>query len=141
MRIYYVFNIKNEYVSLYKNSTNSLYNVLYQLYYLRKKDIEYGFNMFNQIINKIDNELLDKEIFIEMHNKMTYVKKGKNHVINNLYKDEVTVMKIKKAYILINFNNIYTDFFRILSNKCDNFFLFDFSNNDYFFLRDIKMLV
>ena len=141
MRIYYVFDIKEEYTKLYTDSPSSLFNVLYQLYYLRKKDIEYGFNMFKQLTNKIDNFKIDKNIFIKMHNKMTYVKKGQNHIINNIYKDEISALKVKKAYILINSNKNYTEFFNILNEESKNFFVCDFINNDYFFLSDIKMLV
>ena len=88
MRIYYVFDIRSEYVDLYKETPNSLYNVLHQLYYMRKKDLEYGFNMFKQLANRIDKDELDKNIFLKLHNKMTYVKKGDNHIINNLYKSK-----------------------------------------------------
>jgi len=141
MRIYYVFDIKNEYVSLYNETPNSLYNVLYQLYYMRKKDVEYGFNMFKQLTNKIDDNQVDQDIFIKLHTKMTYVKKGKNHIINNLYKDEISVLKVKKSYILINCNKSYTNFFNILLEQNKNYFVCDFNNRDYFFLSNIKTLV
>ena len=64
MRIYYVFDIRKEYVDLYRETPGGLYSVLYQLYYMRKKDIEYGFNMFKQLTNKIDNYGIDKDIFL-----------------------------------------------------------------------------
>ena len=141
MRIYYVFDIRSEYVDLYKETPNSLYNVLHQLYYMRKKDLEYGFNMFKQLANRIDKEELDKNIFLNLHNKMTYVKKGDNHIINNLYKDEVSALKVKYSYILINTNKSYTDFFNALALDNRNYFVCDFINNDYFFLSNIKILV
>lgn len=141
MRIYYVFDIRSEYVDLYKETPNSLYNVLHQLYYMRKKDLEYGFNMFKQLANRIDKEELDKNIFLKLHNKMTYVKKGDNHIINNLYKDEVSALKVKYSYILINTNKSYTDFFNVLALDNRNYFVCDFINNDYFFLSNIKILV
>lgn len=141
MRIYYVFDIRSEYVDLYKETPNSLYNVLHQLYYMRKKDLEYGFNMFKQLANRIDKEELDKNIFLKLHNKMTYVKKGDNHIINNLYKDEVSALKVKHSYILINTNKSYTDFFNTLALDNRNYFVCDFINNDYFFLSNIKILV
>ncbi|MDY6015755.1 MAG: sporulation inhibitor of replication protein SirA [Bacilli bacterium] len=141
MRIYYVFDIRSEYVDLYKETPNSLYNVLHQLYYMRKKDLEYGFNMFKQLANRIDKEELDKNIFLKLHNKMTYVKKGDNHIINNLYKDEVSALKVKYSYILINTNKSYTDFFNTLALDNRNYFVCDFINNDYFFLSNIKILV
>ena len=139
MRIYYVFDIRSEYVDLYKETPNSLYNVLHQLYYMRKKDLEYGFNMFKQLANRIDKDELDKNIFLKLHNKMTYVKKGDNHIINNLYKDEVSALKVKYSYILINTS--YTDFFNALALDNRNYFVCDFINNDYFFLSNIKILV
>lgn len=141
MRIYYVFDIRSEYVDLYKETPNSLYNVLHQLYYMRKKDLEYGFNMFKQLANRIDKNELDKNIFLKLHNKMTYVKKGDNHIINNLYKDEVSALKVKYSYILINTNKSYTDFFNVLALDNRNYFVCDFINNDYFFLSNIKILV
>lgn len=141
MRIYYVFDIRSEYVDLYKETPNSLYNVLYQLYYMRKKDLEYGFNMFKQLANRIDKDEVDKNIFLKLHNKMTYVKKKDNHIINNLYKDEVSALKVKYSYILINTNKSYTDFFNVLALDNRNYFVCDFINNDYFFLSNIKILV
>ena len=141
MRIYYVFDIRSEYVDLYKETPNSLYNVLHQLYYMRKKDLEYGFNMFKQLANRIDKDELDKNIFLKLHNKMTYIKKGDNHIINNLYKDEVSALKVKYSYILINTNKSYTDFFNTLALDNRNYFVCDFINNDYFFLSNIKILV
>ena len=141
MRIYYVFDIRDEYISLYNDSPKSLFNVLYQLYYMRKKDVEYGFNMFKQLTNKINKEKLDSDIFIKLHTKMTYIKKGNNHIINNLYKDEISALKVKKSYILINSNKSYTEFFNILVNQNRNYFVCDFINKDYFFLSNIKILV
>lgn len=141
MRIYYVFDIREEYISLYSDSAKSLFDVLYQLYYMRKKDIEYGFNMFKQLTNRISKEKLDKTIFLKLHNKMTYVKKGNNHIINNLYKDEISALKVKNSYILINSNKNYTEFFNVLLSVNANYFVCDFINKDYFFLSDIKILV
>ncbi|MDD6879492.1 MAG: sporulation inhibitor of replication protein SirA [bacterium] len=141
MRIYYVFDIKKEYISLYDNTPSSLYSVLNQLYHLRKKDLEHGFNMFKQLTNKIDNESVDKDIFLKMHKKMTYSKKNNSHIINNLYKDEISVLVAKKAYILINSNKNFTEFFNILAQSNKNYFVCDFNNNDYFFISSVKMLV
>ena len=141
MRIYYVFDIRSEYVDLYKETPNSLYNVLHQLYYMRKKDLEYGFNMFKQLANRIDKDEVDKNIFLKLHNKMTYVKKKDNPIINNLYKAEVSALKVKYSYILINTNKSYTDFFNVLALDNRNYFVCDFINNDYFFLSNIKILV
>lgn len=141
MRIYFVFKIKEEYIDLYKDTPNTLYNILNQMYYMKRNEIGYGFNLFNQMIERIDKFDLDKHLYVLLHTKMKYSKKGDEHVLNNLYKDEVSVLKVKSTHILINANKSYTEFFVLLNQYDPNFFVCDFNNHDYFFLSNIKLLV
>ena len=141
MRIYFVFKIKDEYIELYKDSPRTLYNILNQMYYMKRNEIGYGFTLFNQMINRINKFDLDKYLYVLLHTKMKYSKKGENHILNNLYKDEVSVFRVKGNYILINSNKSYTEFFALLNNYDSKLFVCDFNNNDYFFLRDVKLLV
>ena len=60
---------------------------------------------------------------------------------NNLYKDEVSILTIKKAYILITANKNHSSFFQIIDNLGDEYFVCDFIYQDYFWINDIKMLV
>lgn len=141
MRIYFIFKIKEEYIDLYKDTPNTLYNILNQMYYMKRNEIGYGFNLFNQMIERIDKFDLDKYLYVLLHTKMKYSKKGDEHVLNNLYKDEVSVLKVKSTHILINANKSYTEFFVLLNQYDPNFFVCDFNNHDYFFLSNIKLLV
>lgn len=141
MRIYFVFKIKEEYIDLYKDTPNTLYNILNQMYYMRRNEIGYGYHLFNQMIDRIDKFELDKYLYVLMHTKMKYSKKGDEHVLNNLYKDEVSVLKVKTTHALINSNKSYTEFFLLLNQYDPNFFVCDFNNHDYFFLSNIKLLV
>lgn len=141
MRIYYVFKIKEEYVELYKDTPNTLYNILNQMYYMRKNEIGFGFNLFNQMIDKIDKFDLDKYLYVLLHTKMKYSKKGDEHILNNLYKDEVSILKVKNTHMIINANRSYTEFFVLLNQYDPHFFVCDFNNHDYFFLSNIKLLV
>lgn len=141
MRIYFVFKIKEEYIDLYKDTPNTLYNILNQMYYMRRNEIGYGYHLFNQMIDRIDKFDLDKYLYVLMHTKMKYSKKGDEHVLNNLYKDEVSVLKVKTTHALINSNKSYTEFFLLLNQYDPNFFVCDFNNHDYFFLSNIKLLV
>ena len=141
MRIYFVFKIKEEYIDLYKDTPNTLYNILNQMYYMKRNEIGYGFNLFNQMIERVDKFDLDKYLYVLLHTKMKYSKKGDEHVLNNLYKDEVSVLKVKSTHILINANKSYTEFFVLLNQYDPNFFVCDFNNHDYFFLSNIKLLV
>jgi len=141
MRIYFVFKIKGEYIDLYKDTPSTLYNILNQMYYMKRGELGYGFNLFNQIIELIDKNDLDKYLYVTMHTKMKYTKKGEDHILNNLYKDEVSILKVNKSYILINSNKSYTEFFSLLNKYNSSFFVCDFNNNDYFFLTSANLLV
>ena len=97
--------------------------------------------MFNQLTESIDKDKLDRKIFIKYHKNMIYSKNGNDHIINNLYKNEVSILRIKKAYLLIESNNNYSTFFKIINELGNNYFICDFINQDYFWINDIKMLV
>jgi len=141
MRTYFVFKIKKEFVGLYKNNSRSLYEVFRHLYFMRKHEMSYGFNLFTQLAEKIDKYELNKAIYIRYHNDMTYSKNGNDHVINNLYKDEISVLTIKNSYIMVSTNHNYSSFFNILIDYSSKYFVVDFKNQDYFFLNNIKILV
>lgn len=141
MRTYFVFRIKKEFVGLYKGNSRSLYEVFRHLYFMRKHEMNYGFNLFTQLAEKIDKYELNKAIYIRYHNDMTYSKNGNEHIINNLYKDEISVLTIKNSYILITANHNYSSFFNILSDFGDEYFICDFTCQDYFWLSDVKILV
>lgn len=141
MRTFYIFKMKKEFVSLYQNSPGSLYNVLKHLYYMKRHEMSYGFNLFQQLTEKIDKNKLDREIYIKYHDEMVYSKNHDEHIINNLYKDEISILIIKSTYILINANRNYSSFFTILESLGDEYFVCDFISQDYFWINDIKMLV
>jgi len=141
MRTYYIFKIKREFVNLYWDNPNSLYNILKHLYYMKRHELDYGFNLFNQLTDKINKDKLDREIYIKYHNEMVYSKNKNEHVINNLFKDEVSILTIKNAYILITANKNYSTFFNVIDILGDEYFVCDFVYQDYFWINNIKMLV
>jgi len=141
LRIYFVFKIKEEYIELYKDTPNTLYNILNQMYYMKRNEIGYGFNLFNQMIDKIDKFELDKYLYILLHTKMKYSKKGDEHILNNLYKDEISILKVKNTHMVINSNKSYTEFFVLLNQYNNDYFVCDFNNHDYFFLSGVNLLV
>ena len=140
LRTFYIFKMRREFYKLYCNSPNSLYNVLRHLYYMKRDKINYGLNLYSQLVEKIKKTELDRKIFIKYHDKMIYSKNGDDHIINNLYHDEVSIMNVKNAYILVNTNKNYTDFFKVISEFGEDYFVCDFSNHDYFWINDIKLL-
>ena len=134
MKVYFIFDIKKEFKSLYKGNERVLYNILKQIYYLEKNEVEYGYNLFNQLINKINKNDLDRKIFIKYHQDIPYSKRNQTHYINNLYKDEISRLTIKSSYMRLEVENNSKAFFKILSDFSENYFVCDFNNYEYFFL-------
>jgi len=141
MRIYFIFSIKEEFYDLYKDYPKALYNIFLEIFEMNKKDIEYGYSLFKQFARPINKVQLDKNICNDLKDKLRYSKNKDEHIINNLYSEEVSLMKIKNTHITINTIQSYTEFFELLSKYEPFLFACDFKNDDYFFLSRIKMLV
>ncbi len=141
MRIYYIFSIRDEFYELYKDYPKALYNILLEIYEMNKKDIEYGMTLFKQLALPINKYDLDRKIFNDLKDKMRYSRNNDEHIINNLYSEEVSIMKVKNTHIVINTIQSYTEFFELLNKYKYFLFACDFKNDDYFFLSRIKTLV
>lgn len=141
MRTFYIFKIKEEFENLYRENPENLYHILKYLYYLRRSEGSYGIELFDQLIERIDSSLLNRRIFIKYHSNNIYSKIGNTHIINHLYKDEISTLNIKHSYILLESNHKSSSFFQILSEEADTFFSCDFLNQEYFWLTDTKVLV
>lgn len=136
MRVYFIFSIKLEFINLYYNNKNILYSILKQIYYLDTNELKYGYNIYNQLINDIDKNDLDKFLYIKLHRNIPYSKRKNIHIYNNLYKDEVSKLIVKRSYIKLETENNYSSFFKYLKEYNNSLFVCDFKNQDYFFLKD-----
>lgn len=141
MRVFYCFNIKDEFKFLYKETPSNLYNILKHIYYLDRDDLLYAKTILNQICNPIDKEEMDKYLFIKLHREYSYSKKKDVHYINNLYKNEISRLIVKKKYIKIESESSFSSFINIISRINNNLFVCDFEYLDFFFIDSIKILV
>lgn len=141
MRTYYIFKVREEFIKLYHDKPSSLYSSFKQILNLNKKDLNYALEIFNSLCEKTGKNEINKQIYVKYHKDMVYTRTDKEHIINNLYKDEISILTIKNSYILLTTNHSYSSFFNILIDFDSNFFVCDFDNQDYFFLNDIKILV
>lgn len=136
-----MFNIKNEFKYLYEDNPSSLFHILKQIYYLGNHDLSYGKTLFNQLVDKLDKIKLDNNIFIKFHQSMPYSKRGNTHYINNLYKNEISRLIVKNAYIKLEIENDASSFFDILKEIESNLFVCDFEYSDFFWIDKAKSLV
>ncbi len=141
MRTYYVFNLKKEFKSLYQENPSALFHILKQIKQMDKKEVNYGYTLLSQLIHPLKKDQLDRKLFLKLHRDMSYTKVEEKHCINQLYKDEVSTLEVKRAFLKIESNKDMPAFFAILSSMSDYFFVVDFHHQDYFFLSDLKVLV
>lgn len=141
MRRFYIFNIRSELMSLYKENPSNLYKILNSIYEMKEEELTYAYNLFKQISSSIDTLTLNNKLYLKMHNDLVYTKIDNEHIINNLYKDEVSVLKVKKSHLVLDSNTSYSSFFNFLNNYNSNFFICDFKTGDYFFLDEIEVKV
>ena len=141
MRMFYIFEIKKEIKELYLNNPSSLYKILSSIYYMNKEDANYGFNLFNQITNKIKVLEVSNQIYVKMHNDVVYTKNNNEHIINDLYRNEVSILKVRKSHIMLQSNKEYNQFLEFLMTYNSLYFVCDFLENDFFFISDLKKLI
>ena len=136
MKRYYMFQIKKEFQSLYSDSPSILYNILKNIYYLDKTEVEYGYNLFHQLILPIEKNEVDRRLFIKFHQDIPYSKRKDIHYINNLYRNEISRLMINKSYCRLEIEQNFSTFFPILQKELGNLFVCSFEKTDFFFLND-----
>lgn len=139
MKVYFIFDVKEQFISLYQNNYRVLYNILRQIYYLDREEVNYAYTLFRQLVNTIDKNTIDRDIFLKLHRDIPYSKRGNVHYINNLYKDEVSRLTINKSYIRLETEQLNSSFFEVLKKYSSNYFVCDFKNYNYFFLSSSKL--
>lgn len=138
MRVYFIFEVKDEFLKLYKDRPSSLYRILKSIYKLSFDEVEYGYTLLKQITNTIDKQVLDRDLFVKLHREYPYSKRDGVHYFNQLYKDEVSRLSIKKSYMKLEVDGKDSSFFDILSHFSNNLFVCDFKRGDFFYINGCK---
>ena len=136
MKVYYIFKIKEQFIILYKDTPSILFNILKNIYYLEREEVDYGYNLFNQLTNPINKNELDRRLFIKLHQDIPYSKRQDTHYINNLYKNEISRLNISNMYIKLEVEQNHSSFFNILEEELNDLFCCCFNKSDFFFLDD-----
>ena len=134
MKVYYIFKLKDEFIDLYKDTPSVLYNILRNIYYLDKEEVDYGYNLFKQLTLPIDKNRIDRDLFIKFHQDIQYFKRKDVHYINNMYKNEVSRLIISNSYLKLELDQNFSTFFKVLKEEDNNLFACSFQKTDFFFL-------
>ena len=128
METYNIIKIKKEIYYKYKNNTQELYKIIYNLYTLNKKDITYGITIYHQIC-EIINENINKYI------KLISYKKEKNKY-TIIEKNNKSLLIIKPSNIIYKTNKINKNTFYILNNYNKYLLICNFKKQEYFWIKD-----
>lgn len=134
MKVYYIFKLKDDITSLYKDTPSVLYNILRNIYYLDREEVDYGYNLFKQLTLPIDKNRIDRELFIRFHQDIPYSKRKDIHYINNIYRNEISRLLVNNSYLRLELEQNFSTFFKILKDEDTNLFACSFEKTDYFFL-------
>ena len=137
MRTFYLFKIKTNYSILTKNNPYNLYKTLEEIYHLKKDEIKVAYDLFSQIRDTFNKELLDNNIYEYYKNRYTYTKIKNTHIINDYYTKEKSKLIINPTYLLIQSTKQIPTFLRTITKK-NNIFVCDFDNIDYFWLEELN---
>ncbi|MBR1936114.1 MAG: sporulation inhibitor of replication protein SirA [Bacilli bacterium] len=136
MKVYYIFNVKKEFVNLYQDTPSILFSILKNIYYLDTKEVDYGYHLLKQLILPFKKNELDRKLYIKLHQDIPYSKRNDIHYINNLYRNEISRLKINNYYIRLEVEQNFSSFFDILNKDFNNLFVCSFNKTDFFFLQD-----
>lgn len=138
MRTYYAFIIKDSLVRFYTKKPYSLYRILEQIYNLKNNDIVLGYRILEQVTDPFELKKTNKFIYKNHYDELSYSKSENNHIIKNLYSEEVTLLKVFNSHVRIKSNSNYSAFFNSIRQYNKNIFICDFENKDYFWIDKIR---
>ena len=136
MKVYYIFQIKKEFVNLYQDTPSILFQILKSIYYLDSTEVDYGYHLFRQLTIPFSKKELDKRIFIKLHKEIPYSKRKDVHYINDFYKNEISRLTIKPSYCKLEVEGTNSTFFSVLEEEAFDIFVCAFQKIDFFFLKD-----
>ena len=136
MKVYFIFRLKDEFINLYRDTPSVLFQILKNIYYLDKEEVEYGYHLFKQLTLSIPKEKIDRDIFIRYHQDIPYSKRENTHYINDFYRNEISRMTLGNNFIKLELEQDFSSFFTILQKELNNLFVCSFRVTDFFFLDD-----
>lgn len=139
MRTYYAFIIKDSLMHFYMKRPYSLYKILEEVYNLKNNDIILGYRLLEQVTTPFGIKKANKFIYKNHYDELSYSRNENNHMIKNLYSEEITLLKVFNSHVRIKSNVNYSSFFNSIRLYNKNIFVCDFENKDYFWIDKIKL--
>ncbi len=135
----YIFEVKKEFYKLYKDKPSELFYIYNRIYNMKKSEKEYGYNLFCQISNFLNKEEINNLIKNKYKEKIMYSNNKNEHIINNIFLNEISIMTIKNPNIKIESNVTIPTFLEDLKSLKKHLFICNFKKQNYYFLKKEKV--
>ena len=122
--MYYLFIIKDNFL---KDNDKYLYDLLYQLKIMNKKNYNYGISLYYNMCNLFDTKSLKH--YINSKYRLRQVN-------NKFYLDKYNYFEVRKSCCIINNDKYLREILCIFYIYNKNIFVCDFNSNTYFWLKD-----
>ena len=139
MKEYYVFLIRDEFVKLYSSKSSDLFYIFNRIYYMKEMDKMYGYNLFSQISYFFNKDDVNEFLYNKYKDKIMYSYTNDEHIINNLFLNEISILKVKPSSIRIQTNTSSSSFLEDLKNYNKTLFVCNFKEQEFFFISDVKI--
>ena len=141
MKEFYIFSIKEEFYKLYKEKPSELFFVFNRIYFMKPMDKEYGYNLFSQISNFFDKKEVNRLLNRKYADKIMYSYNNNEHILNNLFLNEISILTVKNSNIRIDSNIENPSFLKDLEDLKGSYFVCNFKDQDFFFIKSNKIKV
>ena len=122
MREYNLFIIKKEHMEIYKDNSRFLFELLENLYNL-KKNFNYGITLYEQLCKPFDINILSK-----------YLNERYNLSNKNIFDINNTLIILKPSRIIVKSKYNLPNIIKVFNYYNYNIFVCDFKKKDYFWL-------
>ena len=139
MRHFYIFNITSTMNVLGHFYPYELFRTLETIYYGNQSQVIKEETILKQLLNKIDIDSLDNQIYQKFKHNYFYTTYHHRHVIRDIFRKETSIMEIHNSYIKLETNILMPRFLETI-NKNHTFFVCDFENKDYYFLDETNII-
>lgn len=136
MRTFYIFKIKEQISRFTHDNSYSLYKALENIYHLKKEDLAYYYDYFNEIRELFDKKYIDDSIFNLFKDRYNYSKVDNVHMINDYFSKEKSKLVVKRNYLCLKSTKSNPLFLKVIYKNKD-IFVCDFKNRDYFWLEEL----
>ena len=141
MKELYIFDIKEDFYKLYKDKHSELFYIFNRIYHMKEVQKEYGYNLFCQISNFLDKKKINAIIKNNYKDKIMYTCNENEHIINNLFLNEISILTVKNPNIKIETNTEKPSFIQDLKELKMHLFVCDFKEQNYYFITKKKSKV